>query len=52
MTPELYRVFLWKVLHMAIDTMDCFYVKMKFSEHEHNSQLSYPDHPGNPNVKL
>ena len=37
---------------MAIDTMDHFYVKMKCSEHEHNSQLSYPDHSGYHNVKL
>ena len=51
-TPEFYRFFLWKVLHMAIDTMDHFYVMMKFSEQEHNSQLSYPDQSGYHNVNL
>ena len=37
---------------MAIDTLDHFYVMMKFSEHECNSQLSHPDHPGYHNVNL
>ena len=37
---------------MAIDTVDCFYVKMKFSEYEGNTQLSCPDHSGYHKVKL
>ena len=37
---------------MAIDTMDHFYVMMEFSEHERNSQLTYPDHSGYHNVNL
>ena len=37
---------------MAIDTMDHFYVMMKFSKHECNSQLSYPDHSGYHNINL
>ena len=34
-TPEFHRIFLWKVLHMAINIMDHFYMTTKFSKHEH-----------------
>ena len=40
-TPEFYRVFLWKVLHMAINIVDCFCMTMKFSKHERNSHSRY-----------
>ena len=32
--------------------MDHFHIKMKFSEHEYNSQLSYLDHSGYHNGNL
>ena len=37
---------------MAIDNVNHFYVKIKLSKHECNSQLSYPDHSGCHNVNL
>ena len=51
-TPEFYRIFLWKVLHMAINITDRFCMIMKFSKHENNSQLSYPDHSRYHNVNF
>ena len=51
-TPEFYRIFLWKVLHTAIDITDHFCMTTKFSKHECNSQLSYPDHSRYHNVNF
>ena len=51
-TPEFYRIFLCKVLHMAINITDHFFMTMKFSKHEHNSQLSYPNHSRCHNVNF
>ena len=49
---EFYRVFLWKVLHKTINILDHFCMTMKFYKHEHNSQLSYPDHSKCHNVNF
>ena len=50
--PEFYRIFLWKVLLMAINIMDLFCMTIKFSKHERNSQLLYPDHSRCHNVNF
>ena len=43
-TPQQYMFFALKVLYVAIDIAVHFNGVFKFFEHEHNCQLSYPDH--------
>ena len=51
-TPEFYRVFFWKVLHIAVNIVNCFCMTMIFSKHDCNRQLSYPDHSRYHNANL
>ena len=50
--PEFYGVFFWEVLHTAINIMNHYHMKTKISKHEHNRQLSYPDHSWYDNVNF
>ena len=43
--PQLYTSFTWKVSSMAIGDAVYFHGAMKFCDHQHNCELSYPDHP-------
>ena len=52
LTPEFFRVFLWKVLDTVINIIDHFCMIMKFSAHEACSELSYPDHSRRHNINL
>ena len=45
-TVQLYMFFTLTVLYTAANVMVHLYDVMKFSENQHNCQLSYPDHSG------
>ena len=50
--PEFYRFSLWEVLHMLINIMNHFCMTTKFSKHECNHKLSYPDHSRYDNINF